>query len=328
MKISFIGAGRTGCSAAYAVGLNSIFDEMVIFDVNENKAKGLALDLEQAFILSNKNINVHSSCNYNDIKGSEVIVITASIPTFTPETQANGGENTGLTLREAMLDGNRKIITDIALNLKKVVPTDEKQPLIIILTNPMDVILSAFLRVGGFNKKKTIGSGNWLDSARFKYYFSKEFNVPATNIETYAVAQHGAKIVYLLSQTRINGISLFEYAKQNNIPRERIDKIVEKAINGGQEIIALQNFLSSTVYGPGISLFELVDAYIRDKKKMLVASIWCNGEYGVRDFAFGCPIILGRNGVEKIVELDISAEDREKYAESLKFAMELDRRSQ
>jgi malate dehydrogenase len=325
MKISFVGSGRTGCSAAYSIGLNSIFDEMVMFDKDESKAKGLALDLEQAFILAGKNINVYPSYDYNDVKNSEVIIITASIPTFTPLTQSVGTETTGLTLREAMLKDNKKIITEIAENLKKVLPTDEKQPLIVVLTNPMDIILSTFMKVGNFNKKKTIGSGNWLDSARFKYYFSKAFGVPATNIEIYAAAQHGAKIVYLLSQARINGVLLFDYAKEHNISRKQIDEIVEKAINGGQEIIACQKFFNSTVFGPGVSLFELADAYIRDKKKILVASVWCNGEYGVKDFAFGCPIVLGKNGVEEIIELDISEEDKNKYSESLKFAVELDK---
>jgi malate dehydrogenase len=324
MKISFVGAGRTGCSVASVIGLNSIFDEMVMFDIDENKAKGLALDLEQSFILAGKNINVYGTYDYNSIKDSDVVIVTASIPTFTYETQSKGNENVGLTLRESMLEGNKKIITDIALNLKEVIPTDEKQPLIVVLTNPMDIILSTFMRVGNFNKKKTIGSGNWLDTARFKYYFAKEFGVSATNIETYAVAQHGSKIVYLLSQTRINGILLSEYAKQNNISRQQIDAVVEKSINGGQEIIFYQKYLNSTVWGPGVSLFELADAYIRDKKKILVASVWCNGEYGVDNFAFGCPIILGKDGVEKIIEFDISDEDKQKYSESLKFAKNLD----
>jgi malate dehydrogenase len=324
MKISFIGAGRVGCSTAYAVGLNSIFDEIVLFDIEENKAKGLALDMSQAFILAGKDLNVYGSYDYNDLKNSDVIIITASIPSFTKETQSAGGENGGLTLRESMMDGNKKVITEIANNLKKVIPTDEKQPLICVLTNPMDIILSTFMRVGGFNKKKTIGSGNWLDSTRFKYYFSKEFKVPATNVEIYASAQHGAKIVYLLSQAKVNGVPLFDYAKKHNISRKQIDEIVEKSINGGQDIVSRQSFFNSTVWGPGLSLFELADAYIRDKRKMLVASVWCNGEYGVKDFAFGCPIILGKNGVEEIIELDISDEDKTKYAESFKFAKDLD----
>jgi malate dehydrogenase len=325
MKISFIGgAGRTGSAAAYCVGLNSIFTEILIFDKKEQKARGIATDLEQAFILANKNINVTASFDYNDIKGSDVIVITASIPFFTMEENTKNNTDKNADLREEMLSGNKQIIIEIANNLKKVIPTDDKQPLIIVLTNPMDIILSNFLRVGNFNKKKTIGSGNWLDTSRFKYYFSKEYDIPPTSIECYAVAQHGAKIVYLLSQTRINGIPLFDYAQKHNISREKIDEIVEKARIGGNQIIADYGFVSSTTWGPGVSLFELVDAYIKDKKKILVASIWCNGEYGVKDFAFGCPIILGKNGVEKILELDLDENDRQKYNESYKFAKTLD----
>ncbi|MDR3289817.1 MAG: hypothetical protein LBT02_00855 [Rickettsiales bacterium] len=327
MKISFIGAGRTSTSTCYLVGLLSIFTEIVLLDTDEGKAVGTAIDMEQAFALAGKGINVKGTSNYDDVKDSEVIIITASIPNFTKETNAQGIDNGGQTLRESMLAGNKEIITDIANNLKKIVPNNEKQPLIIVLTNPMDIILSTFLRVGNFNKKRTIGSGNWLDGSRFKYYFSKEFNVSPVNVEVYAVAQHGAKIVYLLSQTKIENVPLFEYMKRNNISMAKIDEIVEKSILGGQEIMKHQHGWNSTVWAPGVSLFELVDAFIKDKKKLIVASVWCNGEYGVKNFAFGCPIILGKNGVEKIVEFDLNDEDKAKYAESYKFAKELDEKN-
>jgi len=323
-KITFIGVGRTGCSAAYTIGLKSIFTEIVLFDKDENKAKGVALDMEQAFILNGTDTKVSGSYNYDDVKGSDVIIITASIPTFTKETQNTGKENTGLDLRESMLAGNKKIITEIAENLVRVIPRDEKQPLIIVLTNPMDIILSTFMRVGQFNKKKTIGSGNWLDSARFKFYFSRRFGVPATKVEVYACAQHGAKIVYMLSQVRIDGVPLFDYMKSRGITRAQVDEVVNMALNGGQEIIKYQSFFNSTVWGPGMSLFALADSYIRDKKSTLVASVWCNGEYGVRDFAFGCPIVLGKAGVEKIIELELSDEDKENCKKSLAFMRELD----
>ncbi|MDR2526989.1 MAG: hypothetical protein LBC92_03895, partial [Rickettsiales bacterium] len=165
MKLSIIGSGRTGCACCYVCGLQSIFNEIVMIDKDEKKAIGKAIDLEQAFILNGSNTRVKGSYDYNDIKDSDVIVITASVP----HPSVKEADDANMGVRELMLSGNRIVMDEIVSKLKKIISTDEKQPLIIMLTNPMDLILSYFMKIGNFNRKKTIGSGNLLDTARFKY---------------------------------------------------------------------------------------------------------------------------------------------------------------
>ena len=160
MKVSFIGSGGVACTTAFALSFKDFFNEMVMLDINPNIAKGKAIDLQQSFILNHKNINIIGTSDYKLIEGSDVIVITAG--------SAEAGAD-----REALLQINKKIITEVANNLKKYIKNDNNQPFIVLLTNPLDSILKTFIDVGNFNKKKTIGSGNWLDTARFKYYLAK-----------------------------------------------------------------------------------------------------------------------------------------------------------
>jgi malate dehydrogenase len=310
MKISFIGSGGVACNTAFATGLKlgNEITEIVMLDVVEDWAKGKAIDLRQAFILNNTDIKTVGTSDYKHVDGSDVIVITAGV--------ANKG---GFSNREALLAKNKEIIEDVATNLKKVVPVDDKQPLIIVVTNPLDLILNHFIKIGGFNKKKTIGSGNWLDVGRLQDFLSRETGVPASKIKTFAVAQHGAKIVYLLSKTTLDGKPISSY----NIPKEKIESIVNNAILGSQEIIGLLQ-RDSTNYGPALSIFTLISSYIKDSKNLLTASVYCNGEYGVKDYTLGCPIILGKNGVEEIKIFDLDNEEQIAYKESYEFVLSLD----
>jgi malate dehydrogenase len=311
MKISFIGSGGVACSTAFAAGLKlgDELSEIVLLDINEGWAKGKAIDLHQGFILNNTNIKTIGTTDYKYVEGSDAIVITAGF-----------ANKDGVSDREALLAKNRAVIGEVAANLKKYIPTDDKQPLIIVVTNPLDIILNHFIKTGDFNKKKTIGSGNWLDTARIQDFLSRETGVPANKIKSYAVAQHGAKIVYLLSKTTLDGKPLSSYG----LSKEKIGEIVQNAVTGSQEIIGLLQ-RESTNYGPAISIYELLISYLKDTKKNLVASVWCNGEYGVKDYPMGCPIILGKNGVEKIEEIDLPDEEKKAYEESYKFCLELDK---
>lgn len=307
MKISFIGAGGVGCSTAFASGLKNLCNEIVLIDLYKDYSIGKAIDLQQAFILNEKDVKVIGSDDYNDIKGSDAIVITAGIAT-------NGNAD-----RESLLEKNKEIIGDIAKKLTQIIPNDDKQPLIIMVTNPLDVILNHFIKVGNFNKKKTIGSGNWLDTARFKYYLAQEFNVPESKINTFVVGQHGKKMVYLLSHTTIDGKPLFDCMKEKNISMDKMKEIQKRSLNGAETIIKLI-VKGGTFYGPAISILALLDSYINDKKSNLIASVYCDGEYGINDFCIGCPIILGKNGVEKIqVFTDLTEEENKLLNESKDF---------
>jgi malate dehydrogenase len=313
MKVSFIGSGAVACGTAFATGIRCNINEIVLLDINEDWAKGKAIDLRQGFILNKKEIRIKGTSNYNDIKGSDAIVITASISAVA-----------GVSNREALMTKNKEIIEDIAKKLKNVISIDTKQPLIIVVTNPLDIVLNHFIKVGGFNKKKTVGSGNLLDGGRLQDFLAREFNIEPTKITTYAVAQHGVKIVYLLSKTIIDGKPLFEYIKEKNISKERIEEICKNAVSGAQEIIGLLQ-RERTVFGPAISIVNILDSYINDKKEEITLSIYCNGEYGVKDYCLGCPVIIGKNGIEEIKVYNISEEEEENFKNSLDFVLEFDK---
>ncbi|MDR2526489.1 MAG: hypothetical protein LBC92_01295 [Rickettsiales bacterium] len=309
VKISFIGAGGVAMTTAFTMGLKlgKQLEEIVLIDVNGEVANARGIDLKQSFILNELDIKVAGSSNYENVAKSDVIIITASVPP-TP----------GVSDREAMLKANKNVIGAVAENLKKVIPTDEAQPFIIVVSNPLDLMLNHFIRVGDFNRKKTIGSGNWLDTARLKDHLSREIKIEPSKIKTFAVAQHGIKILYLLSKTTVDGKPLSDY----NIPKEKLEQIVKNSVTGGQEII--EKGQTRTLYGPALSIFNLAIAYIQDKKDLLTAAVYLNGEYGVSDFCFGVPIIIGKNGVEKIEIWELTDEENKNYQLAYQFAKNLD----
>jgi malate dehydrogenase len=309
MKISFIGAGGVSCTTAFVTGLKleNYLKEIVMIDVSEDIAFGRSVDLKHGFILNNTDIKITATTDYAKVQGSDVIVITASAPP-TP----------GVSDREALLKKNKIIISEIANYLNKNIPIDDKQPLIIVVSNPLDLILNHFIKVGNFNKKKTIGSGNFLDVARLQDQLNRETGVPTTKIKTFAIGQHGVKIVYLLSKTTLDDKPLSSF----NIQKGRIDEIVNASIAGAREII--EKGATRTLYGPALSIFNLIDSYIYDKKNLLTASVYLTGQYGVKDYTFGAPIILGKNGIEEIIEWDLPENEKLAYKESYEFVLKLE----
>lgn len=307
MKIGFIGSGSVACNTAFILGIKNVCDEIVLLDINENFAKGKAIDMQQGFIMLGNKINVIGTSNYKYIKGSDVIIITAGV-----------ADKSGKSNREELLKVNKGIIEQIANSLKEVIPTDDKQPLIIMVTNPLDIILKHFIDFGGFNKKKTIGSGNWLDTARFKYYLSKALNVPFEKISTVTMGQHGAKMVYLLTQTNVNGKPLLEYAKEKNISVEKLENVCEEATAGSNEIISLLA-KEGTIFGPAVSIHDIVVSYLKNEDKLLVVSVYCNGEYEVNDLCIGCPVIFNGNGIKYIIKYDLDEKEKHHLNEAVDF---------
>ena len=308
MKISFIGSGSVASNTAFACGLNGICDEMVMLDIFEDFAKGKAIDLEQAFILNGKkDIKVVGTSNYELVRDSDAIVITAG--------KAN---KSGFSDREKLLADNKGIIEQVANSLKAVIPTDDKQPLVIVVTNPLDVILKHLIEVGGFNKKKTIGSGNLLDTGRFKFYLSRDLGCKASNIETITVGQHGAKMVYLLSHTTIDGIKYEEYAKNNNVSSATTQKICDDSTAGSNEIIALLQ-REGTIFGPAVSIYNLLNIYLTNKSQTVPISVYLNGEFGLKNTCVGVPAVLTGRGVEKVEEWSMTAEEKKLFNEAVDF---------
>jgi malate dehydrogenase len=314
MKIAFIGSGSVASSTAFISGIEGLFDEIIMLDIFESFAKGKAIDLEQGFILNGKNTKVIGTSDYKNVEGSDVIVVTAGI----------ANKTSGSSNREHLLSKNKEIIFDVATKLSGVIPNDAKQPLVIIVTNPLDIILKHFVDIGGFSKQKTIGSGNWLDSARFKYYLSKELNIDSNKIETYVAGQHGQKMVYLLSQTKINGQALFDYMKENKVTDDTIKNICEKSTHGAYEIINLLQ-KEGTTFGPAVSIYNIIESYVMDLKKIIPISIYFDNKYGIENCCAGLPVVIGKDGVEKICDFDITESEKIGIKNSCEFMEEVDK---
>ena len=299
-KISLIGAGQIGGTLAHLISIKELAD-VVLFDVVEGVAKGKALDIAQSTSVDGHNINLIGTNNYEDTKNSDVIIITAGVP-----------RKPGMT-RDDLLGTNLKIIKQVAEGIKKTSPN----AFIICITNPLDVIVMAFQKYSNLPTNKVVGMAGILDSSRFKYFLSQELNEPVKNIDCLVLGGHGDTMVPMPNHTKINGKSLKEL-----ITKEKLDQIINRTRKGGAEII---KFLEkgSAFYAPAASGIEMAESYIKDLKKKLPCAAYLNGEYGVRNLYAGVPVQIGKNGVEKIFQIELSSEEKKQFDYSIKTVEEL-----
>jgi len=299
-KISLIGAGQIGGTLAHLITIKQLGD-IVLFDVMEGIAKGKALDIAQSTSIDGHNINLLGTNNYEDIKNSDVIIITAGVP-----------RKPGMT-RDDLLETNLKIIKKVAEGIKKNSPN----AFVICITNPLDVIVMAFQKYSGLPTKKVVGMAGILDSSRFKYFLSQELKVPVKNIDSLVLGGHGDTMVPMTNYTTVNGKSL-----KQMITKEKLDKIIDRTRKGGAEII---KFLEkgSAFYAPAASGFEMAESYIKDLKKKLPCAAYLNGEYGVKNLYAGVPVEIGKNGVEKVFQIELNTEEKKQFDYSIKAVQEL-----
>ena len=289
-KISLIGAGQIGGTLAHLISIKELAD-VVLFDVAEGLAKGKALDIAQSTSVSGSNINLIGTSNYEDTKNSDVIIITAGIP-----------RKPGMS-RDDLLGTNLKIIKQVAEGIKKTSPN----AFVICITNPLDVIVMALQKYSGLPTNKVIGMAGILDSSRFKYFLSQELKVPVKSVESLVLGGHGDTMVPMPNQTKVDGKPLNQLIK-----KEKLDQIIERTRTGGGEINKLfQN--GSAFYAPAASGIEMAESYIKDLKKTLPCAAYLSGEYGVNNLYAGVPVVIGKNGVEKIVEIDLSSKEKEQF---------------
>jgi malate dehydrogenase len=299
-KISLIGAGQIGGTLAHLISIKELAD-VVLFDVVEGLAKGKALDIAQSTSVSGSNINLIGTSNYEDTKNSDVIIITAGIP-----------RKSGMS-RDDLLETNLKIIKQVAEGIKKTSP----KAFVICITNPLDVIVMALQKYSGLPTNMVIGMAGILDSSRFKYFLSQELKIPVKNINSLVLGGHGDTMVPMPNQTKVNGKPLNQMIK-----KEKLDPIIERTRNGGAEIGKLLQ-KGSAFYTPAASGIEMAESYIKDLKKTLPCAAYLNGEYGVNNLYAGVPVVIGKNGVEKIVEIELSSEEKKQFNLSIKAVKDL-----
>ncbi len=294
-KISLIGAGQIGGTLAHLICIKELAD-VVLFDVAEGIAKGKALDIAQSTSVVGYDINLSGTSNYEDIKNSDVIIITAGIP-----------RKIGMT-RDDLLETNLKIIKQVAEGIKKNSPN----AFVICITNPLDIIVMALQKYSSLPTNKVVGMAGILDSSRFKYFLSQELKVPVKNINTLVLGGHGDTMVPMPNRTTVNGKPLNQIIK-----KEKLDLIIDRTRKGGAEIVKLLE-KGSAFYAPAASGIEMAESYIKDLKKTLPCAAYLNGEYGVKNLYAGVPVIIGSSGVEKVVELTLNKYEKENFDLSIK----------
>lgn len=293
-KVSIIGSGNVGASTAQRIMEKSLAN-VVLFDIVEGVPQGKALDILEGAPISDGDINIIGTNNYNETTGSDIVVITAGL-----------ARKPGMT-RTDLLEKNANIVKEVT----NEVVSRSTDAIIIVVTNPMDLMTYLSWAVSGLPKHRVVGMGGALDSARFRSFISSELNVSVENVHAFVLGGHGDLMVPLPRFSTVAGIPITEM-----MDRAQIDKIVERTRFGGAEIVELLKTGSAYV-APAAAITEMVEAILRDKKKIIPCATYLDGEYGIKDLFVGVPVKLGRRGVEKVIEIELREEERESFLKSV-----------
>ena len=305
-KISLIGAGQIGGTLAHLIGLKELANEVVMFDVASGIAKGKALDIAQSSSVDGFNVNFSGTDNYEDIKNSDVIIITAGVP-----------RKPGMS-RDDLLGINLKIIKQVAEGIK----THSPDAFVICITNPLDVMVMAFQKYSGLPPNKVVGMAGILDSSRFKLFLSIELGVPVKEIDAMVMGGHGDTMVPLPRFTKVSGKPLLDLVKEGKVSSEKLESINQRTRDGGAEIVKYLE-KGSAFYAPAASGVEMASAYMNDEKKLLPCAAYMNGEYGIEKIYAGVPVIIGKNGIERIEEIELDDKEKSEFNHSIETVKKL-----
>jgi malate dehydrogenase len=307
MKLSIIGAGAVGTSCAQWAVVKEVAEEIVLIDIVPRLAKGKALDLAQSLPLLSRSIKVEGTEDFSALSGSDVVIITAGKPR-TP----------GMS-REELLKINADIVKSCAENVKRYAPDS----IVIVVSNPLDAMVYVAYKVTGFSRERVIGMAGVLDSARYRYFIAEALGVSPADVSALVLGIHGDHMVPLVRLANVAGVPITQLLSQENI-----EEIVKRTKYGGGEIVSLLK-TGSAFITPGLATIEMAESILKDAKRVLTCSVLLQGEYGISGVFLGVPVILGRQGVERILEFDLLPEEREallagaKVCESLISQLEL-----
>lgn len=286
MKITVVGAGFVGATTAQRLVEKNLGD-VVLHDIVEGMPQGKALDMMQSACLENFESKVTGTNDAADYAGSDIVVITSGLP-----------RQPGMS-RDDLLAKNAEIVGGVARNVKQYAPN----AIVIVVSNPLDVMTYLAAAVTGFPKERVMGMAGVLDSARFRAFIAMELGVAHQDVDAMVLGGHGDDMVPLVRYTTVGGISV-----EKLISAERLAAIVDRTRNGGAEIVKLLQ-KGSAYYAPSAAVVQMVKSIIRDEKRVLPVAAWCTGQYGIQNQFVGVPVVLGRKGVEKIIELDLSEQE-------------------
>ena len=299
-KISLIGAGNIGGTLAHLAALKKL-GNVTLIDVVKGMPQGKALDLSQSSAVEGFTRSIEGTNDFSKMKGSDVIIITAGLP-----------RQPGMS-RDDLLETNGKIIKKIALDIKKYAP----KAFVICITNPLDAMVYVLQKYSKLPKNMCVGMAGVLDSSRMKYFLSDALNVSVNDVETFVLGGHGDDMVPLINNTTIGGVPLMEFLKLKNFPYSKIEKIVNRTRMGGGEIVKLLK-RGSAFYAPASSAIQMAEAFLFDQKKLLPCAAFINGQYGLSNMYMGVPTIIGKKGIEKIIEVKLTSKEKLMLKKSVK----------
>jgi malate dehydrogenase len=298
-KIALIGAGQIGGTLAHLIGLKELGD-VILFDVVDGVPQGKSLDIAEASPVHGVDVDLVGTSAYSGIKGADLCIVTAGVP-----------RKAGMS-RDDLLEINLKVMEQVGAGIKKYAP----KAFVICITNPLDAMVWALQRFSGLPKDMVVGMAGVLDSARFRYFLAREFNVSVEDVTAFVLGGHGDTMVPLTRYSAVAGIPLPDLIGMGWTTKKRLEEIVQRTRDGGAEIVGLLK-TGSAFYAPAASAIAMAESYLKDKKRILPAAAYLKGEYGVRDRYIGVPVVIGAKGVERIIEIDLNKAERQMFDSSI-----------
>ena len=304
-KIALIGAGNIGGTLAHLAAIKELGD-VTLFDIADGIPQGKALDLAQSGPVESFDSNVNGSNDYSSLKGSDVVIVTAGV-----------ARKPGMS-RDDLVEINTKVMKQVGKGIKENCP----KAFIICITNPLDAMVGVLQRASGLPTNMVVGMAGVLDSARFRHFLAEEFNVSVSDVTAFVLGGHGDTMVPLSRYSAVAGIPVPDLVKMGWSSQEKIDQIVQRTRDGGAEIVGLLK-TGSAFYAPASAAIEMADSYIKDKKKLLPCAAFVDGYYNLKGIYVGVPVIIGKDGVERIVEIDFELDEKEMFDHSISAVKQL-----
>jgi malate dehydrogenase len=298
-KIALIGAGQIGGTLALLAATKELGD-VVIFDVVDGLGAGKALDLSQAGPVEGYDASLKGTTEYKDISGADVVIVTAGV-----------ARKPGMS-RDDLLEINLKVMEQVGAGIAKYAP----DAFVICITNPLDAMVWALQKFSGLPSQRVVGMAGVLDSARFRHFIAEELAVSVEDVTAFVLGGHGDTMVPLARYSTVAGIPLTDLVKMNWITKDRLEAIIQRTRDGGAEIVGLLK-TGSAFYAPAASAIAMAESYLKDKKRLLPCAAFLKGEYGVKGTYVGVPVVIGANGVERVVEISLSGAEQKQFDKSV-----------
>jgi malate dehydrogenase len=298
-KIALIGSGQIGGTLAHLAALKDLGD-IVLFDIVDGVPQGKALDLSQSAPVEGFDAKISGTSKYEDLEGADVVIVTAGVP-----------RKPGMS-RDDLLEINLKVMEQVGAGIAKYAP----KAFVICITNPLDAMVWALQKFSGLPANQVIGMAGVLDSSRFVHFIASELNVSIEDVNAFVLGGHGDTMVPLARYSTVAGIPLTDIVKMGWMTAERLEEIIQRTRDGGAEIVGLLK-TGSAFYAPAASAIAMAESYLKDKKRVLPAAAYLDGQYGVKGTYVGVPVVIGAGGAERIVEIDLNSAEKKAFEKSV-----------